>query len=190
MPGQTAETGPVDDLIAFAADLAAFLRALQTVETQGAPLAGEHSFWRGASLLHYDDETRRTIALLGDRIDGVRALALWEEALAAEWTGDPVWFHGDVASGNLLVDDGRLSAVIDFGTSGVGDPACDLSIAWTFLTPEARHSFRSGLGADDSMWARARAWTLWKALITAAGLMGTPPDRGFPVLDKIFGDPG
>jgi aminoglycoside phosphotransferase (APT) family kinase protein len=190
MPGQTAETGAVDDLVAFAADLAAFLRALQTVETEGAPAAGEHSFWRGASLPHYDDETRRAVAMLGDRIDGDRALALWDEALAAAWTGRPVWFHGDVASGNLLVRDGSLSAVIDFGTSGVGDPACDLYIAWTFLTPQARRTFRTELGADDGMWARGRAWTLWKALITAAGLMGTPPGWGFRVVAEILGDPG
>lgn len=188
MPGQTAETGHVDDAVAFAVDLAAFLRALQTVETEGAPVAGEHSFWRGASLLHYDDETRRTIAALGDRIDGTRALALWQEALDAEWTGRPVWFHGDVSSGNLLVDGGRLSAVIDFGTSGVGDPACDLYIAWTYLTPQARRTFRSELGADDGLWARGRAWTLWKALITAAGLMSAPPEWGFRVLREIFGD--
>jgi aminoglycoside phosphotransferase (APT) family kinase protein len=189
LPGQTAETGPVNDMVAFAADLAAFLRALQTVPTDGAPAAGEHSFWRGASLLHYDDETRRTIAALGDSIDAASALALWEEALASEWDGEPVWFHGDVSSGNLLVDDGRLSAVIDFGTSGVGDPACDLYIAWTYLTPQARRVFRRDLDADDGMWARGRAWTLWKALITAAGLMGTPAEWGFGVLSEILRDP-
>jgi aminoglycoside phosphotransferase (APT) family kinase protein len=190
MPGESAETAPVDDMAGFATDLAGFLRALQEVETDGAPLAGEHSFWRGAELTHYDDETRRTIALLGDRIDTAVATALWEEALAATWTGEPVWFHGDVAAGNLLVQDGRLSAVIDFGTSGVGDPACDLYIAWTFLTPEARRVFRRELAVDDGMWARGRAWTLWKALITFAGLMGTPVNWGERVYAEIVSDPG
>jgi aminoglycoside phosphotransferase (APT) family kinase protein len=108
--------------------------------------------------------------MLGDRIDGKAATAVWEAALAAEWRGPPVWFHGDVSHGNLLVRDGRLSAVIDFGTSGVGDPACDLYIAWTFLDRDSRKAFRSVLPLDDAAWARGRGWTLWKALIVYAGL--------------------
>jgi aminoglycoside phosphotransferase (APT) family kinase protein len=169
LPGETAAVGAIDDLNRFADDLAGFLHELQGVETEGAPIAGEHSFFRGASLLHYDDETRRAIAALGDRIDGARAMAMWEEGLTAVWSGTPVWFHGDVSAGNLLVERGRLSAVIDFGTSGVGDPACDLYIAWTTLDAESRETFREALGVDDAMWARGRAWTLWKALITFAG---------------------
>ena len=90
---------------------------------------------------------------------------MWEQGLASEWQAAPVWFHGDVANGNLLVKNGRLSAVIDFGTSGVGDPACDLYIAWTFLDADSRAAFRSVLPLDDATWARGRAWTLWKALI-------------------------
>jgi aminoglycoside phosphotransferase (APT) family kinase protein len=74
--------------------------------------------------------------------------------------------HGDVTASNLLVDDGRLSAVIDFGSSGVGDPACDLVIAWTFLTGGNRDAFRDGLALDEGAWARGRGWALWKALIT------------------------
>jgi len=190
MPGETAQAGGVDDLVGFAVDLARFLRALQTVPTEGAPPAGEHSFWRGAGLEHYDDETRRAIDALGDRIDGARALALWEHGLDATWRGEPVWFHGDVSSGNLLVNDGKLSGVIDFGTSGVGDPACDLYIGWTFLSSEARRAFRLGLDADDGMWARGRAWTLWKGLITAAGRMNDDPSWGIGVVEEIISDPG
>jgi aminoglycoside phosphotransferase (APT) family kinase protein len=190
MPGTTAETGRVDDLVAFAVDLAGFLTALQGVETAGAPLAGEHSFWRGAALSHYDEETRRTVYALGDRIDGARALALWDEGLHAAWLGEPVWFHGDVSSGNLLVRDGRLSAVLDFGTSGVGDPACDLYIAWTFLDAPGRRALRRAWPMDDGMWARGRAWTLWKALITYAGRMNTPETWGRRVYDEIVLDPG
>jgi aminoglycoside phosphotransferase (APT) family kinase protein len=190
MPGTTAEAGPVEDPVAFAVDLAGFLRGLRRVDTSGAPLAGEHSFWRGAELIHYDEETRRTVHELGDRIDGARAIAMWDEALDATWTDEPVWFHGDVSCGNLLVRDGRLSAVIDFGTSGIGDPACDLSIAWTFLDPRARRAFRSTWAPDDGMWARGRAWTLWKALITYAGRMNTDESRGRRVYDEIMADPG
>jgi aminoglycoside phosphotransferase (APT) family kinase protein len=187
LPGETAAVGAIDDLNRFAVDLAGFLRELQGVETQGAPVAGAHSFFRGASLLHYDDETRAAIATLGHSIDGPRATAMWEDGLGAVWSGQPVWFHGDVSAGNLLVERGRLSAVIDFGTSGVGDPACDLYIAWTTLDVESRQTFREALGVDDAMWARGRAWTLWKALITFAG--GSEHGAwGREVVDRILSE--
>jgi aminoglycoside phosphotransferase (APT) family kinase protein len=77
------------------------------------------------------------------------------------------WFHGDVAEGNLLLDDaGRLSAVIDFGTCGVGDPACDLAVAWTLLSADGRQAFRDRLSVDDQTWQRGRGWALWKAVAT------------------------
>ena len=167
MPGRSALETPPADTVAFARDLAGFLRALQRVETVGAPSAGAHSFFRGADPVHYDDETRSAIHELGSAIDGQLATRLWEEGLAATYTEEPVWFHGDVATGNLLVQNDRLSAVIDFGTSGVGDPACDLYIAWTSLDPAARAAFFDELAVDEGMLARGRAWTLWKALITS-----------------------
>jgi aminoglycoside phosphotransferase (APT) family kinase protein len=80
-----------------------------------------------------------------------------------------VWFHGDVALGNLLVRDGQLTAVIDFGTSGVGDPACDLVLAWTLLDGQSREAFRRTVGQDAGTWARARGWALWKSLISLDG---------------------
>ena len=166
LPGEAATTAPVADLERFGRDVAGFLRALQTTPVDGAPEAGAHSFWRGADLRHYDAETRRTVAELADRVDGDAVLAIWDAGLRARYTGEPVWFHGDVAPGNLLVEHGRLSAVIDFGTSGVGDPACDLYLAWTFLDAPARRVYREAFGADDAMWARGRAWVLWKALIS------------------------
>ncbi len=89
------------------------------------------------------------------------------------WTDPPVWFHGDVSKGNLLIADGRLQAVIDFGTSGVGDPACDLAIAWTMFHGESRDAFRRVLRLDSGTWARGRGWTIWKALIVAAELAGS-----------------
>jgi aminoglycoside phosphotransferase (APT) family kinase protein len=88
-----------------------------------------------------------------------------------------VWFHGDIAAGNLLLDDkGDLAAVIDFGTSGVGDPACELVIAWTLFDGESRAEFRRLMPADDAMWARARGWALWKALITIDNPNARPDD--------------
>ena len=115
------------------------------------------------------------------------SLRVWEDAMATTWDRDPVWFHGDVAVGNLLVRDGRLAAVLDFGTSGVGDPACDMAIAWTFFRGAARERFRADRDVDDATWARGRGWCLWKTLITLAG--GDAPDE--PALlreiDEIIG---
>jgi aminoglycoside phosphotransferase (APT) family kinase protein len=170
LPGTPATASLVRSQPAFAEAVGQFLLALQAVPADAGPLAGEHSFHRGSSLAHYDDETRSAAARLGSQVPVARALDVWSEALEASYDGPPVWFHGDVAVGNLLVDDaGSLAAVIDFGTCGVGDPACDLVLAWTFLDAPARAEFRSTVGADDAMWARARGWALWKALITLVG---------------------
>lgn len=171
--GESADRAVVDNVSGFAAAVADFLLALQACDTTGAPEAGEHSWFRGAPPAHYDEETRRCLKSLEGRIDTVAAAAVWDAALEAEWKGEPVWFHGDVAAGNLLVADGLLAAVIDFGTSGVGDPACDLVIAWTMFSGESRRSFRSAVGQDDGVWARARGWVLWKALLGLAGAVGT-----------------
>jgi aminoglycoside phosphotransferase (APT) family kinase protein len=166
LAGEVAAPERIGSLTAFAEDLAAFLVALQGIDATGGPPAGEHSFFRGAPLMSYDEETRTAIKALGDRVPGALCTEIWEAGLAATWAGPPVWFHGDIAHGNLLVRDGRLAAVIDFGTSGVGDPACDAPIAWTLFAGESRAAYRAALAVDDAMWARARAWTLWKALIT------------------------
>ena len=94
-----------------------------------------------------------------------------DAAVAAKFPGPPVWVHGDVAIGNLLVRDGRLSAVLDFGCCAVGDPACDLVLAWTFLEGESRAVFQREAPGDAGTWARARGWALWKALIIMAAGM-------------------
>lgn len=166
--GDTAAAAPVADLTRFALDLADFLAALQRIDASDGPPAGPHSFWRGGPLATYDAETRAAISALGDRIDAAAAAAMWEAALAATWDGPPVWFHGDVAPGNLLVQGGRLAAVIDFGCCGVGDPACDLVIAWTCFDEAARAAFHAALPLDAACWSRARGWALWKALIVLA----------------------
>ena len=168
-PGEPVATASVADLNQFATDLAAFLGALYRVDPANGPTAGPHSFYRGGALSVYDAETRRSITALRDEIDPDAATAAWEEALAAEWSGAPVWVHGDVAVANVLVRDGRLSAVIDFGSSAVGDPACDTVIAWTYLTGQSRQLFRDLLPVDPAAWTRGRGWALWKALITIEG---------------------
>ena len=168
LAGEPALSAEIADLTRFARSLAAFLDALQRLDAAGGPTAGQHSFWRGGPLATYDRETQRAIAVLQDRVDARGAAEVWRAAMAAAWAGPPAWVHGDVAAGNLLVRDGRLAAVIDFGCCAVGDPACDLVIAWTMLAGESREAFRAGLPLDAGCWARGRGWALWKALIMLA----------------------
>ena len=184
LEGQTATAGRIADVRRFATALAGFLRALQRIDPTGGPPPGRDNFFRGGPLTVYDAETRRAIAALEGRIDTEAATAAWEAALEARWQGPPVWFHGDVAAGNLLVEAGRLSAVIDFGISGVGDPSCDLAIAWTLFRGESRDAFRAALGPDGATWARGRGWALWKALIKLAGHADTNPPRAERVLRR------
>jgi aminoglycoside phosphotransferase (APT) family kinase protein len=176
LDGEPAATGRIGDLVEFATSLAAFLKALRRVDAIGGPAPGEHNWFRGASLSVYEQETVDAIETLGDEISTADVERVWADAMTTAWERDPVWFHGDVAVGNLLVRDGRLAAVIDFGSSGVGDPACDVVIAWTLLTGESRDRFRAELGVDRGTWSRGRGWALWKALITLPGHL----ERGAP----------
>lgn len=191
LDGEPAATGPIRDLREFATDIAGFLIALQEVDAKGGPPPGPHNFWRGGSLEVYDAETREALVALEGQIDTETATEVWETALATAWERPPVWVHGDIAVGNLLLTQGRLSAVIDFGTSGVGDPACDLAIAWTLFEGESREAFRAALPLDEGTWARGRAWTLWKALIVAAGIAHTnarEAERSRQVIDEVLAD--
>ena len=171
--GDTAAPERIADLSDFATSLARFLIALQRIDTTDGPRPGPHNFYRGGSLTTYDAETRQAIALLKGKIDTKAATEVWEAALKTTSDRPPMWIHGDVGAGNLLVKAGRLSSVVDFGMLGVGDPACDLSIAWTLFSGGSREAFRAMLPLDAGTWARGRAWTLWKALIVAAGLTET-----------------
>ncbi|HBF29293.1 aminoglycoside phosphotransferase family protein [Rhizobium sp.] len=164
--GDTAAHGGIDDPVRFAQDLAHFLNALHNVETADGPAAGLHNFYRGDFINVYNDETRAAIANLNGKIDGNAATAIWDKALESQWNSPAVWLHGDIAPGNLLVQNGKLSAVIDFGSMGIGDPACDLAIAWMFLEGKSRQAFRSNLPLDQETWQRGRGWALWKTLIT------------------------
>jgi aminoglycoside phosphotransferase (APT) family kinase protein len=166
LDGEPASDARIGDVTAFAADLAGFLRALARIDATGGPAPGEHNFYRGGPLATYEREALDAVDALGGEIPRDRVLRAWEEAMSTTWDRDPAWVHGDVAVGNLLVREGRLAAVIDFGSSGVGDPACDTVIAWTFLSGDSRVAFRATLGVDRDTWARGRGWALWKALIT------------------------
>jgi len=159
--GDDAIDAPLD-LGSAAHDLADLLEALQRIDTAGAPPPGG----RGGPLAPRDPYVRDAIAALGDEIDADRVTRVWEEALAApDWDGLPVWLHGDLDLRNLLVRDGRIAAVLDWGSSCTGDPACDVKAAWAILDRATRPPFRERLRIDDATWARARGWALSQSLI-------------------------
>jgi aminoglycoside phosphotransferase (APT) family kinase protein len=154
----------VDDLAEpdrLAEDLAAFITALRRVDPAGAPAAG-----RGMALAARDAPTRAAIAASDGFIDTAAITELWDDALRVPaWEGSPTWMHTDLSPGNLLVRDGRLAAVIDWGGAGTGDPTVDLIIAWNLLPASARRTFRDALGVDDDTWRRGRGWALSISLI-------------------------
>ncbi|WP_079087098.1 aminoglycoside phosphotransferase family protein [Streptomyces silvensis] len=156
--GELTAPGPL------AADLAAFVAALRRADPSDGPPA-----YRGGPLAAVDTETRNALTELRELavdLDLAAATAAWDSALRAPaWEGPPVWVHSDLMPGNLLIRAGRLDAVIDFGTAGVGDPACDLIAAWNLLPAGVRAEFRAGTGADDATWERGRGWALSMALI-------------------------
>jgi aminoglycoside phosphotransferase (APT) family kinase protein len=191
LDGELASRARIADLPGFAATLAGFLNALGRVDAAGGPAPGQHNFYRGGPLATYEAETLQAIDALGSEVPGEAVKRVWDDAMTSAWDRDPVWLHGDVAAGNLLVRDGRLAAVLDFGCSGVGDPACDMVIAWTFLSGASRASFRAELGVDAGTWSRGRGWALWKALITLVGhLERDAPDAALPRrdIDEILTD--
>ncbi len=176
LDGGTPTHGSLADPEEAAADVAAFLRALQGL---ALPAEGAYGLLSPAVPLRDRDRTTRAhIAAVGaaGAFDARALTAVWEAALeAGDRGGPPVWFHGDMHNGNLLTRAGHLSAVLDFGGLGVGDPACDLVVAWTLLEPGPRAVFREALGADDAAWARGRGWAVTTALSAYTAYAATHP---------------
>ncbi|WP_375546517.1 aminoglycoside phosphotransferase family protein [Actinophytocola gossypii] len=175
LAGEPPEAGAPTEPARLAEDLAAFVAAMRGVTLPGAPTAH-----RGGPVATLDADTRAAIdALRGipeEDVDHDAVTAVWEETLRAPgWDGPPVWLHADLMPGNLLVDGGRLVAVIDFGCAGTGDPACDLFPAWNLLPPDAREVFREALAVDDATWVRGRGRTLSQALIALPYYRRTNP---------------
>jgi aminoglycoside phosphotransferase (APT) family kinase protein len=165
LEGETATVGRIVDLDQAATELAGFIAALRRIDPSGGPPPGEHNVLRGEPLVERDAAVRSSIPSLRDEIDVNAVTAAWEAALdAPAWHHPPVWIHGDLDGRNLLVHRGRLSAVIDFGCLGVGDPACDVMVAWKVLSVDTRAIFRAALAVDDATWARAHGWALSQAL--------------------------
>lgn len=191
LPGQNSTLERIADPCQTASQLAQFITALQRIDITGGPLAASHNL-RGVPLASRDQATRQAIAALHGMIDTATATAVWQAALeASAWERAPVWFHGDLLPGNLLFEQGRLRAVIDFGGLGVGDPACDLMIAWSLFSGASRAVFRAALALDDATWARGRGHALSQALIFIPYYLATNPvgvKNAWRALEEIFAD--
>ncbi|MCK9487099.1 MAG: aminoglycoside phosphotransferase family protein [Dehalococcoidia bacterium] len=164
------------DLHQVAQALAAFILALRAQDGTDGPQPGPDNYGRGVPLARRDDATRRAIKASAGLVDVEAVTEAWEAALAAPaWDGAPTWLHGDLMPGNLLVRERRLVAVLDFGSLGLGDPACDLMVAWNLLTPDARQVFRREVAADDASWARGKGWALSQGVIALPYYRETNP---------------
>lgn len=143
------------------------LREVQACDTAGGPWAGRASAYRGCHISAVAEDVQGLLPLL-DRRHAEGCRALWDAAVSTVWTRPPVWVHGDVAPGNMLFDrGGRLAALIDFGQTCVGDPACDLAFAWLSCSPPERDRLRDRLELPGDAWLRGAAWALWKALVSS-----------------------
>ncbi|MFF3640263.1 aminoglycoside phosphotransferase family protein [Streptomyces sp. NPDC002564] len=185
LEGEAATTEGLADPVRAARELAGFITALQKIDATGGPAPDLSNAFRGERVgtecdsLAADSLVRAKIAKLDGIVDTDAVTAVWEAALAAPaWDRAPVWLHGDLATGNLLAVEGQLSAVIDFGTLAVGDPACDLIPTWMFLPAQARDAFREAVALDDATWARARGLAL-------AGSLPVPDDPFFAVPARV-----
>ena len=167
LDGQTPDHATAE----LARNVAGFLIALQRIDPTGAPPARS----RARPLAAHDGATREALSHLHDEIDLGAATAAWDRALAAPtWERPPRWVHGDVLASNLLIRDGRLSAVLDWGSLCAGDPACDLMIAWSLLAP-VRDEFHAAIDVDDATWQRSRGWALSQAVIALPYYLHTNP---------------
>lgn len=162
--GETLTKDNIVDLKTFAKELASFLKELQSLDSTNGPLYGTHNFHRGDHPSFYTQEVENVLNNPPYDLPTDKIRTIWQESIATKWQASPVWLHGDVAPGNLLIENGHLYAVIDFGIMGIGDPACDYAMAWTFFDQKSRNVFLSDL--DQGTMQRAKAWALWKALIT------------------------
>lgn len=171
MPGKNAVVSPITNLRQGALDLAQFLIALQKVDTTDAPFS-----YRGQHLAVQDAEVRVAIDALDGIIEAKAVTMIWEECLKAPaWNKPPVWCHGDLLPANILTQEGNLSAVIDFGSFGIGDPACDLIAAWSIFSSDTRNVFRETLQVDYATWMRGKGWALSIGLIILPYYQNTNP---------------
>lgn len=171
LEGNNPKVGHIPNPRILTDDLVAFIKALHKINLSNGPASN-----RGVPLEKRDTETRKALKELEGMIDINTATTIWEIALKApKWLKPPVWIHGDLSPGNILIQKSRLTGVLDFGLLGIGDPACDLIIAWNLLPAQMREVFRKGLDVDDATWQRGRGWALSVALIQLPYYKDTNP---------------
>lgn len=168
--GESATTSQQVDKMRLARNLADFLLVLYQLETKDGPIPGKQNFHRGGNILVYEKETFKALKILEPHLKVKIVKKIWDSGTENAWNSPPVWVHGDISIGNLILENGYLKAVIDFGLLSIGDPACDLAIAWTFFDSQSRKVFRDRLSLDNPTWRRGRAWALWKSLVILSGL--------------------
>lgn len=167
--GQTLAGSKIVDEVGLAKSLGGFVRALHSAGPDGGPPPGAHNFYRGVPLEQRDEAVRESVHRLRDEIDADKSLAIWEESLAScGGATKTCWIHGDLHPGNILIQEERVCAVIDFGGMAVGDPACDMMAAWTLLDCKVREAFRHLVDCEDAVWERGRGWALSFGLIALA----------------------
>lgn len=179
-----------------ARELAAFVAALHAIDPAGGPAPGKHNFGRGVPLTDRDAITRERIADAERLVEDLPPIevitAAWDADLnAPAWDGPPRWVHGDLHPGNILTSDDRLTAIIDWGGLGIGDPAVDLLPAWTLFSGDSRHAYRHALQVDDATWARGRGWALSIAILALPYLIDTNPSMvrmSRLILDEVLAD--
>jgi aminoglycoside phosphotransferase (APT) family kinase protein len=186
LDGEEATQERLNDPVEAARTLAEFVHVLIAIDATDGPAPGTHNFWRGVPLAARDDMTRRRISESEDLVDTKAVTRAWERDLAAPvWDGPPTWLHGDLAPDNMLVNDSRLSAVIDWGGLGVGDPATELLPAWNLFRGVSRDAYREALGFDDATWARGRGLALSTSIVALPYYKHTIPIRAKRATDVI-----
>lgn len=175
LPGRTLCPGAKTP-VHLALQLAEFILCLRNLDTEGGPPAGPDNFGRGLPLITRDEMVLRSLGEMRGMLDEARVLEHWHICLAAEaWKGPPVWVHGDLREDNLLARDGKISAVIDFGGLGLGDPAVDMLIAWSLFDPPARKLFREAAEVDEAAWLRGQGWAISVAVTAIPYYLKTNP---------------
>ncbi len=194
LDGEEATLDRLADPVRAARTLAGFVRALVKIDPTGGPPPGEHNFWRGVPLADRDGYTRKAIAQSEGLIDTAAVTEAWETDLNAPvWDRPPVWLHGDLDPGNMLAVDGRLTAVIDWGGLGVGDPATELQPAWNLFRGDSRDAYRKALAFDDSTWRRGRGFALSTAVVALPYYLNTNPvivKMARYMIDQVLEDHG
>jgi aminoglycoside phosphotransferase (APT) family kinase protein len=170
LEGDHYDDGLVDDEWGAVDDLARFVRELRAGSVDDAPPTGRRP------LAELDEWTRAAVLEAGDLLDTAAVLAAWDRALEVPaFAGEKVWIHTDLLRPNLLVQGGRLAAVIDFGAVGVGDPAADVIAAWTVFGAAGRARYREALDVDDATWERSRGYALTQAALIVPYYRETNP---------------